>query len=43
MKAYSYHYSPYLRVAYPIASNSSGFFALPRVGDEVIITYMDKI
>ena len=35
-------HTAFLRVAYPIASNSSGFFALPRVGDEVIIAYMDN-
>lgn len=38
----SYHYSPFLRVLSPIASNGSGFFALPRVGDEVIISYLDN-
>ena len=35
-------HTAFLRVAYPIASNSSGLFALPRVGDEVIIAYMDN-
>ncbi|RDU58214.1 hypothetical protein CQA53_12110, partial [Helicobacter didelphidarum] len=29
-------YTPFLRVASPIASNQSGLFAIPRVGDEVI-------
>jgi len=33
-------HSCYLQVASPIASFSSGFYALPRVGDEVIISYM---
>ncbi|WP_236096935.1 phage baseplate assembly protein V, partial [Helicobacter magdeburgensis] len=38
-KAYSYHYSPYLRVSSPIASASSGFYHTPRVGDEVIVSF----
>ncbi|WP_233715274.1 bacteriophage T4 gp5 trimerisation domain-containing protein [Helicobacter trogontum] len=42
MKAYSYHYSPYLRVAYPIASISSGLYHTPRVGDEVIVSFLDE-
>lgn len=35
-------HTAFLRVAYPIASNSSGFFALPRIGDEVIISFLDN-
>ena len=38
----SYHKSAYLRVITPIASNSSGFFAIPRVGDEVIISFLQN-
>ena len=41
-KAYSYHYSPYLRVSSPIASASSGFYHTPRVGDEVIVSFFDE-
>nr|WP_290882416.1 contractile injection system protein, VgrG/Pvc8 family [Helicobacter sp.] len=41
-KAYSYHYSPYLRVSSPIANLHSGFFHTPRVGDEVIISFLDE-
>ncbi len=41
-KAYSYHYSPYLRVSSPIASASSGFYHTPRVGDEVLISYLNN-
>ncbi|WP_223212693.1 type VI secretion system Vgr family protein, partial [Campylobacter coli] len=37
----SYHYTPFLRVATSIASNHSGFFHTPRVGDEVIISFLD--
>ena len=40
---YCYSYSPFLRVSTPIASNHSGFYHTPRVGDEVIISYMDNI
>lgn len=40
-KAYSYHYSPYLRVSSPIASISSGLYHTPRVGDEVIVSFFD--
>ncbi|WP_243558416.1 bacteriophage T4 gp5 trimerisation domain-containing protein, partial [Helicobacter cinaedi] len=39
---YCYSYSPFLRVSTPIASNHSGFYHTPRVGDEVIISYMDN-
>ncbi|BDB64026.1 hypothetical protein T36_0473 [Helicobacter cinaedi] len=41
-KAYSYHYSPYLRVSSPIASISSGLYHTPRVGDEVIVSFFDE-
>lgn len=34
--------APFLRVAYPIASNSSGFYHTPRIGDEVIISFLDN-
>lgn len=37
----SYHHSPFLRVASPIASNHSGFYHTPRIGDEVIISFLD--
>ncbi|HED6587406.1 TPA: hypothetical protein R5Z08_000854 [Campylobacter coli] len=37
----SYHHTPFLRVATSIASNHSGFFHTPRVGDEVIISFLD--
>ncbi|WP_334093435.1 phage baseplate assembly protein V, partial [Helicobacter typhlonius] len=37
-----YHYSPYLRVSSPIASASSGFYHTPRVGDEVLISYLNN-
>ncbi|ELP2007653.1 hypothetical protein QJF11_001171 [Campylobacter jejuni] len=37
----SYHYTPFLRVASHIASNHSGFFHTPRIGDEVIISFLD--
>lgn len=40
-KAYCYHYSPYLRVSSPIASQSSGFYHTPRIGDEVIVSFLD--
>lgn len=36
-----YTHSCYLRYASPAASNNSGFIAVPRVGDEVIISYID--
>lgn len=31
----------YLRVLSPIASENSGFFALPRIGDEVLIQFLE--
>ena len=34
--------APFLRVASPIASNFSGFYHTPRIGDEVIISYIDN-
>lgn len=37
----SYHYSPYLRVSSPIASQSSGFYHTPRIEDEVIVSFLD--
>ncbi|WP_144585334.1 type VI secretion system Vgr family protein, partial [Campylobacter coli] len=37
----SYHHTPFLRVATSIASNHSGFYHTPRVGDEVIISFLD--
>ncbi|WP_300900647.1 phage baseplate assembly protein V [uncultured Helicobacter sp.] len=37
-----YHYTPFLRVASPIASNHSGFYHTPRVGDEVLISYLNN-
>ncbi|OEV58111.1 type VI secretion protein VgrG [Campylobacter jejuni] len=36
-----YHHTPFLRVASSIASNHSGFFHTPRIGDEVIISFLD--
>lgn len=39
---YIYSYSPFLRVSTPIASDHSGFYHTPRVGDEVIISYLDN-
>ncbi|OEX79437.1 type VI secretion protein VgrG, partial [Campylobacter jejuni] len=37
----SYHHTPFLRVASSIASNHSGFYHTPRIGDEVIISFLD--
>ncbi|WP_052775730.1 type VI secretion system Vgr family protein [Campylobacter jejuni] len=37
----SYHHTPFLRVASHIASNHSGFYHTPRIGDEVIISFLD--
>ncbi|PZT47179.1 type VI secretion protein VgrG, partial [Helicobacter valdiviensis] len=37
----SYHHTPFLRVATNIASNHSGFYHTPRVGDEVIVSFLD--
>lgn len=36
-----YTHSCFLRYASPISSNNSGFIAVPRVGDEVIISFID--
>ena len=36
-----YTHSCFLRYASPISSNHSGFIAVPRVGDEVIISFID--
>ncbi len=38
---YSYTHSCYLRYASPVSSNHSGFIAVPRVGDEVVISFID--
>ncbi|QOR00115.1 type VI secretion system tip protein VgrG [Campylobacter lari] len=40
-KTNMYHYSPFLRVASNVASNHSGFYHTPRIGDEVIISFLD--
>ncbi|MDY5184663.1 contractile injection system protein, VgrG/Pvc8 family, partial [Helicobacter trogontum] len=37
-----YSYTSFLRVASPIASNSSGFYHTPRIADEVIISFLDN-
>ena len=37
-----YSYTPLLKVAYPIASASSGFYHAPRAGYEVIIFFLDN-
>ncbi len=34
-------YTTFLRIISPIASNNSGFFAIPRISDEVIISFLD--
>ena len=36
-----YTHSCFLRYASPVSSNHSGFIAVPRVGDEVIISFID--
>ncbi|WP_342773388.1 phage baseplate assembly protein V [Campylobacter estrildidarum] len=33
-----YHHSAFLRVVSSIASNHSGFYHTPRIGDEVIVS-----
>ena len=38
---YSFTHSCYLRYAIPVASNHSGFIAVPRVGDEVVVSFID--
>ena len=38
---YSFTHSCYLRYASPVASNHSGFIAVPRVGDEVVVSFID--
>ena len=38
---YSFTHSCYLRYASPVSSNHSGFIAVPRVGDEVVISFID--
>ncbi|WP_334096440.1 bacteriophage T4 gp5 trimerisation domain-containing protein [Helicobacter typhlonius] len=35
-------HTAFLRVASPIASNHSGFYHTPRVGDEVLISYLNN-
>ena len=40
-KSCSYHYSPYLRVSSPIASVNAGFYYTPRIGDEVIVSFLE--
>ncbi|MCV3391369.1 phage baseplate assembly protein V, partial [Campylobacter lari] len=40
-KTNMYHHSPFLRVASSVASNHSGFYHTPRIGDEVIISFLD--
>ncbi|MCD8214012.1 MAG: type VI secretion system tip protein VgrG [Campylobacter sp.] len=40
--ANSYSHSAYLRVMMPIASNGSGFFAVPRIGDEVVVSFLES-
>ena len=35
-------HAPFLRILSPIASNQSGFYAIPRVGDEVLVSYLDN-
>lgn len=36
-----YYHSPFLRVSTPIASINAGLYHTPRVGDEVIISFLD--
>ena len=36
-----YSHSAYLRVMTPIASSNSGFFAIPRIGDEVVVSFLE--
>lgn len=38
---YDYKHSCYLRYASPVSSNHSGFIAVPRVGDEVVVSFID--
>ena len=38
---YSYTHSCYLRYTSPVSSNHSGFIAVPRVGDEVVVSFID--
>lgn len=39
--AKDYSHSAYLRVMMPIASSDSGFFAIPRIGDEVVVSFLE--
>lgn len=41
-KEHLYHHSCFLRVSSPIASSYSGFFRIPRVGDEVLISFLEN-
>ena len=38
---YKHTHSCYLRYASPAASHNSGFIAVPRVGDEVVVSFID--
>ncbi|PAF46716.1 hypothetical protein BKH41_08650 [Helicobacter sp. 12S02232-10] len=38
---FSYTFSCYLKVASPFASTNQGFLSLPRVGSEVLVSYLD--
>lgn len=38
---YLFTHSCYLRYSSPIASNHSGFISVPRVGDEVVVSFID--
>lgn len=38
---YDYKHSCYLRYTSPVSSNHSGFIAVPRVGDEVVVSFID--
>ncbi len=38
---YSFTHSCYLRYTSPVSSNHSGFIAVPRVGDEVVVSFID--
>ncbi|TLD79694.1 type VI secretion system tip protein VgrG, partial [Helicobacter sp. MIT 11-5569] len=40
-KEKTYHHTPFLRVATSVANSHSGFYHTPRIGDEVIISFLD--
>lgn len=42
LNKYSYHHTCFLRVSSYMSSNNSGLFAIPRVGDEVIVSFLDN-